>query len=230
MIRGALRYDSRAWAEPIITTRSASRAARLSRSAAEAASTDSMPSARATRVIRTASSPRFAISTRVWAVGSDIRLDVEQWLVEFNELGIGDEQLANGADHAGAYCREKLHDLDETYLGILGDGLADRDKRGCAGLRRVVERAEAGGADRNPMCGWGARRGRLSNGCRRDGDGRRCGTGRHDGRMVYGAACVRILRHEQVDPIAHHAQFAPVAPVEQFDQRLDVILRDFVHR
>src|SRR4030088_3709167 len=99
MIRGALRYDSRAGAEPITTTRSASRAARLSRSAADAASTDSMPSSRATRAIRTASSPRFAINTRFRAVGSGIGLDVKQWLVEFNEFRIGDEQLAEGRGH-----------------------------------------------------------------------------------------------------------------------------------
>src|SRR3989440_8130839 len=172
MIRGALRYDSRALGEPMTTTRSASRAARLSRSAAEAASTDSIPIARATRAIRRASSPRFAIITRVWAVGSAIRLDVKQWLVEFNELGIGDEQLANGADHSGAYGREKLHHLDETYFGIKRDGLADGDKRRRAGLGRVVESAEAGGANRNQVCRWGARRGRLSNGHRRRGDRR----------------------------------------------------------
>src|SRR5207302_7994019 len=174
MIRGALRYDSRAGAEPITTTRSASRAARLSRSAAEAASTDSMPSVRATRAIRTASSPRFAISTRVCGVGSAIGLNIEQWLVELGEVGVGHEQLANGADHARAHRREKLHNLDETYLGIQGNGLADRDKGRRAGLRRVVESADARGADRHPVCGWRARRGRLRNGCRR-AEGRRLG-------------------------------------------------------
>src|SRR5215472_8153485 len=125
----ASRYDARACAGPITTVRSASRAAMLSRSAAEAATTDSMPSVRAARTMRSAISPRLAIRIRRSGIAgpSADRLDQKERLVELDQLRIFRQHLAHRAGNAGTDRGEEFHYLYEADLGRGLHLLSDRD-------------------------------------------------------------------------------------------------------
>src|ERR1700686_5706209 len=95
------------------TVRSASRAGRLSRSAAEAARTVSMCSSRHVRMIRTAISPRLAISTRRMGTRSARPAHAHKCLAIFRECPVGDQNLSYGTAHSGTHGVHKLHDLDD---------------------------------------------------------------------------------------------------------------------
>src|SRR5271166_6322916 len=96
------------------TTRSASRAAMLSRSAADAASTVSMPRPRAARMILSAISPRLATRMRLSAMARPSgRLDQKQRLIVFDEFRILDQHFPYSARDAGQDGGEEFHHLDE---------------------------------------------------------------------------------------------------------------------
>src|SRR4051794_21986449 len=95
------------------TVRSASFAGTLSRSAAEAASTVSMLSFLHVRMIRTAISPRFAMSTRRNAKGLACLAHAQECFAVFGERAIGDKDFRHRAADAGAHRVHELHDLDD---------------------------------------------------------------------------------------------------------------------
>src|ERR1700732_2077015 len=104
------------------TTRSASRAPSVSRSAAEAASTVSMPKARHALITRTAISPRFATRTRASMSG---RIDHEERIIIFDHLAVLGADPHDAAVDPGLHGGEELHDLDETDRRVRFDSLAD---------------------------------------------------------------------------------------------------------
>src|SRR5919108_5248139 len=94
------------------TTRSASRAAGPSRSTSETHSTDSIPSLRHARTIRSAISPRLATNTREIVMsparGSCRQLHSEQRLPELHELRVLGAHLN---DRAGDPRLNRVHHL-----------------------------------------------------------------------------------------------------------------------
>src|SRR5689334_3877032 len=112
------------------TTRSASCAPRLSRSASDTASTASIPSSKQARMMRTAISPRFATSTRFSGIGSadhDERLPV---LDRLAVLGPDRLDLARDRRDHGVH---QLHHFDDGQGVALIHGLADLDERRAPG-------------------------------------------------------------------------------------------------
>src|SRR3954470_3116454 len=80
MMRGMLRYDSRAGAGPMHTSSSANRTCSDSRSASEYTATVWMPSSRQARITRSAISPRLAI--RIFLNNGLVGLDYQRLRIE----------------------------------------------------------------------------------------------------------------------------------------------------
>src|SRR5690242_12131447 len=122
------------------TTRSASWAPRLSRSASDTASTASISSSKQARMMRTAISPRLATSRRRSGIGS---ADHDQRLAVLDRLAVlGHDRL----DLAGHGCDDvvhQLHHFDNRQGVALVHGLADLDERWGARRGRSPEEADA---------------------------------------------------------------------------------------
>src|SRR5215212_10614031 len=129
MMLGMLRYDSVAGGGPMQTVSSASRTCIASASAVECTATVRMPISWQARWMRSAISPRLAISS-FW-IGI-LLADHDQRLIELDRLGIGDEDLL---DHSAARRGDRVHHLHRFD-----------DQQCVAGLDRIADVAERGGA------------------------------------------------------------------------------------
>src|SRR6188768_2091001 len=89
---------------------SASRTCIASVSAVECTATVSMPISCAARWMRSAISPRLAISRRVMGMGS---ADHDQRLVELDRLRVLDQDLLHGARRGGGDRVHHLHRFDD---------------------------------------------------------------------------------------------------------------------
>src|SRR5690606_24377462 len=114
------------------------------RSTVECTATVRMPSAWQARRMRSAISPRLAMTTLSSIVRASA--DHEQRLVELNRLAAFGEDLQDRARDVGLDRVEHLHRFDDAQ-GVAGlDGLADGDERRLVGCRRGIERADHGRA------------------------------------------------------------------------------------
>ena len=107
------------------TVRSASWAPRLPRSASETASTDSIPSSKQARTIRTAISPRLAISTRrsrPMPAVSSLRIDDDDRLPELDRPPVLHEDRRHHTVDRRSHMVHQLHHLDDRH------SLASRDR------------------------------------------------------------------------------------------------------
>src|SRR6478752_5301741 len=105
---------------------SASRTCIASVSAVEWTATVSMPISCAARWMRSAISPRLAISRRVIGTGSG---DHDQRLVVFDRLGVLDQDLLHGAGSGGGDRVHHLHRFDDQQRVAGLDLVADLDER-----------------------------------------------------------------------------------------------------
>src|SRR4249919_2225616 len=114
------------------------------RSTVECTATVRIPSAWQARRMRSAISPRLAMTT-LSSIGV-ASADHEERFVEFDRLTAFHEDLQHGARDIGFDRVEHLHRLDdaEGFAGL--DGLADADEGGLVRRRRGVERADHRGA------------------------------------------------------------------------------------
>src|SRR5690348_12824195 len=103
------------------TTRSASFAGTLSRSAAEVASTVSIPSLRQVRMMRAAISPRLAIRIRRIAIAQPSLADAQQGLAVLDEGSVSGKDLGDLTANAGPYRVHQLHDFDDGDDRVLLD-------------------------------------------------------------------------------------------------------------
>src|SRR5688572_15485187 len=105
------------------TTRSASWAPRLWRSASETASTVSMPSSKQALIRRTAISPRLAMRTRrsLSIARSGLRVHDDDRLPELHGRAVLDGNLGDDAVDRRDDVVHELHDLDDRQ------GVAGRD-------------------------------------------------------------------------------------------------------
>src|SRR3984885_13946876 len=124
------------------TVRSARRAGMLSRSAMEAARTVSMLSLRHVRMIRTAISPRLAMSTRRTATRLTRLADAQHGLAIFGERAVAEQYLGYRATHPGAHRIHQFHHLDDGNDRLLIDLRPYFHERRGPGLRGTIERAE----------------------------------------------------------------------------------------
>src|SRR5262245_42896309 len=122
---------------------SASFAASISRSASLTACTVLMPSSRAARVMRTAISPRLAMSSL--AIGMILpgcsALQLDERLARHDRLLVLDEEPGVSPGLFGGNGREGLHDLDEPDGVTHGDGVAVVLERRLIRCRPPVEDA-----------------------------------------------------------------------------------------
>src|ERR1700722_6809949 len=121
------------------TVRSARRAGMLSRSAMEAARTVSMLSLRQVRMIRTAISPRLAMSTRRMTNGSARLAHTQKRLAVFSERPISNQYLGHRATDTGTHRVHQLHHFDDGDNRLLHDLRPHLHERRRTGLRRSVE-------------------------------------------------------------------------------------------
>src|SRR5580658_362839 len=124
------------------SVRSASLAGKASRSASEATSTVSIPSRRQVLMIRTAISPRLAISTRRICTGLTRPDDAQQWLAVLNQSAVPRQDFADAAAGAGPNGVHELHHFDDADDGRLLYLRADFHEGGSAGFGRAIKRAE----------------------------------------------------------------------------------------
>src|SRR5258706_466617 len=123
MMRGAFKYDSRAGAAPSTTVRSDSCAAKLPQSAAEAASTVSIPNECAARTMRTAI--YGAVARALDQIVRDLEQDPDAWVVVLT--GSGGQAFCSGAD-LKEVARGNLGALWTTEGGFAGFVRACRSK------------------------------------------------------------------------------------------------------
>src|SRR5690606_1123190 len=134
MMRGMFRYDSVAIAGPMQTVSSAMARCMSSRSAVECTATVFNPSSLQARMMRSAISPRLAMSTFCIAASGSGSGDAEHGLIEFHWLTIVDQDGLNDASLVGLDMVHHLHRFDDAqYIAGL-NGLADLNER--RGLRR----------------------------------------------------------------------------------------------
>src|SRR6185503_13394433 len=101
------------------TTRSASCAPRLSRSASETASTASISSSKQARMMRTAISPRLATSRRFSGIGS---ADHDKRLPVLDRLAVLGHDRPDLAGHGRDHVVHQLHHFDDGERVALGNG------------------------------------------------------------------------------------------------------------
>src|SRR3569623_1894499 len=118
---------------------SARRTCIASVSAVEWTATGSMPISRAARWMRSAISPRLAISRRVIGIALALR-DHDQRLVVFARLRVLDQDRLDRAGLAGGDRVHHLHRLDDHQRIARLHGAADADERRRAGLGREIDR------------------------------------------------------------------------------------------
>src|ERR1700744_3890263 len=95
------------------TVRSARRAGRLSRSAAEAARTVSIWSLRHVRMMRTAISPRLAMTIRRMGTRLACLAHTQERLAVFREGTVGDQDFGYGTADTGTYRVHQFHYFDD---------------------------------------------------------------------------------------------------------------------
>src|SRR5690606_21671999 len=174
MMRGMFRYDSVAIAGPMQTVSSAIARCMSSRSAVECTATVFNPSSLQARMMRSAISPRLAMSTFCIAASGSGSGDAEQGLIEFHRLAVVHQ---DGLDDTGLVRFDVVHHLhgfnDAQHVTGL-HSLANFNEGGRLGGRRAVEGADHRRA--NQVTGR-LRRGGFDN----RGGSRRCGRGRRSG-------------------------------------------------
>src|SRR5688572_3030143 len=116
MMRGILRYESRAGGGPMQTSSSAKRTCSDSRSASECTATVRTPSSWQARLTRRAISPRFAIRTFLNKRDRSRsgRVDAEENLTVFDGLGVLDQHLRDRAHDLGLELVHELHRFDDA--------------------------------------------------------------------------------------------------------------------
>src|SRR5580704_17793966 len=134
MMAGILRYDSADCGGPMHTVSSASSTCLVLKSAVECTATVLMPSSRHARNMRSAISPRLAMTTF-----SNIALfDDEQGLAEFDRLAIRGENGRDPALLVGLDLVHHLHGVDDAQNLAALDLGADLDEFLGAGRRRGI--------------------------------------------------------------------------------------------
>src|SRR5688500_2806923 len=109
------------------------------RSTVECTATVRMPSAWQARNIRSAISPRLAMTTLSRGMPVSASADHEQRFVELDRLAALDHDLEHGAGDVGFDRIEHLHRLDDAE-GVAGlDRLADADEGRLVRARRRIE-------------------------------------------------------------------------------------------
>src|SRR5271170_1538491 len=108
-----------------------------------------MPSSRQVRRIRSAISPRLAMSTvpNVMPLFLRARFDGEQWLAVLHRFPIGDQNVRNAAVLVRLDRCHELHGLENAHLLPGLDQAPGDDERLGARLARAVERAYHLGPD-----------------------------------------------------------------------------------
>src|SRR5713101_7250068 len=125
------------------TVSSASRTCIAAASAVECTATVLIPISWQARWMRSAISPRLAISTFSNIAGFDRRsLDPHQRGAVFDRIGILDEDLSHPASARRADLVHHLHRLDDQQRLALADRIADAHERRRAGLSREVGDAD----------------------------------------------------------------------------------------
>src|SRR6476646_6933286 len=110
------------------TVSSARRTCIASESAVEWTATVLIPISWQARWIRSAISPRLAISSLLIFTGARPSAEDDERLVELDRLGVGDEDFL---DHAGFGRGDRVHHLHRLD-----------DQQGVAGLHRIADRDE----------------------------------------------------------------------------------------
>src|SRR6476619_1786327 len=128
------------------TASSASRTCIASLSAVEWTATVLMPISWQARWIRSAISPRLAISSFWMAI--DASADDDEGLVELDRLAVADHDLADRPALGREDRVHHLHRLDDHQRIALADLLADGDERLGAGLGRQISGADHRRLDR----------------------------------------------------------------------------------
>src|SRR5688572_20005558 len=131
-IAGMLRYDSRAGGGPMHTLSSARRTCIACSSAVECTATVLMPISRQARWMRSAISPRFAMSTL--SNTACALFDDHEDVAVFHGLLVLDHDLAHRAGARRLDLVERLHRLDEHEGLAFLHAVADRNESGRAGL------------------------------------------------------------------------------------------------
>src|SRR5437588_9580292 len=140
------------------TARSARRVWSAPASAVEYTATASTSSSCSARITRTATSPRFATSTRENIARrrprtslamsqrverpADHGLELEEHLAEFHGLRVLDEDRTDDAVDVRLHLVHELHRLEDAERLPGSDGLSLLDERRRARLRRAVERSD----------------------------------------------------------------------------------------
>src|SRR5690554_1126366 len=172
MMRGMFRYDSVATAGPMQTVSSAIARCMSSRSAVECTATVFNPSSLQVRMMRSAISPRLAMSTFCIAASGSGSGDAEQGLIEFDRLAVVDQDSLDDTALVGFDVVHHLHGFNDAQHVAGLDGLADfNEGRGLGGWR-AVEGTDHGRA--HQVTGRLGRSGFGDRGSSRSGSGSRC--------------------------------------------------------
>src|SRR5918994_4584994 len=114
------------------------------------------------RITRTATSPRFAIKTRLNRIERppEHGLDLEQELPELDGVAVRDVDLADHSLEVGLDLVHQLHGLEDAERLADRDGRTLLDEGGCARRRRAVEGADHRRLDPHEPVGGGLAAGR----------------------------------------------------------------------
>src|SRR5215211_5660407 len=134
------------------TARSARRVCSAPSSAVEWTATASIPSSWRPRITRTATSPRFAIRTRLKGIqrAGENGLEVEERLAVLDGLTVLDVNRADDALDLRLHLVHELHRLEDAERLARRDSVTLLDERGRARLRRPVKGADHRSLDANP--------------------------------------------------------------------------------
>src|SRR5690606_15519937 len=169
MLRGMFRCDSVAMAGPMHTVSSAMARCMSSRSAVECTATVFNPSSLHARMMRSAISPRLAMSTFCIAASGSGSGDAEQGLIEFDRLAVVGRDSLDATARFGFDGVRPLHGFkDARYAAGLDGPAAFNGGRGLGG-RRAVEGTEHGRA--HQVSGRRGRSGFGDRGSSRSGSG-----------------------------------------------------------
>src|SRR3954447_22962223 len=214
MMLGMLRYDSLAGGGPMHTVSSARRTCIASESAVEWTATVLMPISWQARWMRSAISPRLAISS-FWIFTATAALaDDHERLIELDRLAVRNKDLLH---HSPLRSRDRVHHLHrfDDQQSVAGfDRIANLDERLGAGLGRQKGRADHRRFDAFAgdllgrgfrSGGRGCRRWGWSGGsCRRGGDKRRgLATHLHPAVAVLDFDLGQLVLGQQLGELAH---------------------------
>src|SRR5690606_14957622 len=130
MMRGMFRYDSVATAGPMQTVSSAMARCMRSRSAVECTDTVFNTTSLQARMMRSAISPRLAMSTFCIAASGSGSGDAEQGLIEFHRLAIVHQDGLDDTGLVGFDVVHHFHGFDDAQYITGLDSLADLDEGG----------------------------------------------------------------------------------------------------